>query len=58
MAKILMSVNNLTDLPDVDGYVLGYEKYSFFASHYFSYDEIKDFDKKDKIFLLLNLYHI
>ena len=56
MSKILVSVDNLTNLPKhVDGYVLGYEKYTFFAKHLFSFEEIKAFKEQNKIYLLLNV---
>lgn len=56
MSKILVSIENLNNLPkQVDGYVLGYEKYSFFAKHRFSFEEIKAFKEPRKLYLLLNV---
>ena len=56
MSKILVSIDNLTNLPKhADGYVLGYEKYTFFAKKRFSFDEIKIFKDPRKIYLLLNV---
>lgn len=55
MSKILVSVDNLTNLPSADGYVLGYEKYTFFAKHRFTFEEIKTFEKQENLYLLLNV---
>ena len=56
MSKILVSIDNLNKLPSqADGYVLGYEKYTFFAKHRFSFNEIKSFKESQKIYLLLNV---
>ena len=56
MSKILVSIDNLNKLPSqADGYVLGYEKYTFFAKHHFSFEEIKSFKESQKIYLLLNV---
>ena len=56
MSKILVSIYNLNKLPKyADGYVLGYEKYTFFAKHRFSFEEIKAFKEPRKIYLLLNV---
>ena len=56
MSKILVSIDNLNKLPSqADGYVLGYEKYTFFAKHRFSFNEIKSFKEPQKIYLLLNV---
>ena len=56
MSKILVSIDNLNKLPSqADGYVLGYEKYTFFARHRFSFNEIKSFKEPQKIYLLLNV---
>ena len=56
MSKILVSIDNLNKLPSqADGYVLGYEKYTFFARHRFSFNEIKSFNEPQKIYLLLNV---
>ena len=56
MSKILVSIDNLNKLPSqADGYVLGYEKYTFFAKHRFSFNEIKSFKEPQKIYLLLNI---
>lgn len=53
--KLLISVNRESDLSlPADGYVLGYEKFTLFASNYFSYREVKRFAKKKPIYLLLN----
>ena len=55
MSKILVSVDNLDNLPKIaNGYVLGYEKYTFFAKHRFSFEEIKNFKEQEKLYLLLN----
>ena len=56
MRKILVSIDNLIKLPNLaDGYVLGYEKYTFFAKRRFSFEEIKIFKEPQKIYLLLNV---
>ena len=55
MSKILISVDQLTNLPSIDGYVLGYEKYTFFAKHRFAFEEIETFEEQEKIYLLLNV---
>lgn len=56
MGKILVSIDNLIKLPNLaDGYVLGYEKYTFFAKRRFSFEEIKIFKEPQKIYLLLNV---
>ena len=54
MSKILVSIDNLNNLPAADGYVLGYEKYTFFARHRFSFEEIEAFKKQETVYLLLN----
>ena len=54
MSKLLISIDNLNELPSADGYVLGYEKYTFFSKHRFSYQEIKEFAHPEKNYLLLN----
>ena len=55
MSKILVSVDNLDNLPKIaNGYVLGYEKYTFFAKHRFSFEEIKNFKEQEKLYLILN----
>ena len=54
MSKILISIDDLTSLPTADGYVLGYEKYTFFAKKRFAFEEIKVFEEQEKIYLLLN----
>ena len=56
MRKILVSIDNLNNLPSqADGYVLGYEKYTFFAKHRFSFEELEAFKEPRKIYLLLNV---
>ena len=54
MNKLLISVSSISDLSiEAYGYVLGYEKYTLFASSYFSYEEIKNIKDKN-IYILLN----
>ena len=54
MPKLLISIRDLSDLNlPSDGYVLGYEKYTSFASHCFTYEEIKTVKNKP-IYILLN----
>lgn len=54
MNKLLISISSLRDLSLLaDGYILGYDKYTLFASHYFSYDEIKSVKDKN-IYVLIN----
>ena len=54
MSKLLISISSLDDLSlKADGYVLGYEKYTLFASSYFSYEEVKSIKDKN-IYILLN----
>ena len=55
MSKILVSIDNLDALPNADGYVLGYEKYTFFSKKRFSYIDIKNFPNQEKLYLLLNV---
>lgn len=52
--KILVSVDDLSTPYDVDGYVIGYQKFTFFANRNFTYEEIKNFPHPEKIYLLLN----
>ena len=53
--KILISLSSLEDLNyPVDGYVIGYDKFSLFANEYFSFEEIKDIKKKNQIYILFN----
>ena len=56
MSKILLGIKDLKDIEKypVDGYVLGYEKYTLFAPNRFSYEEIKSLKNKDNIYILLN----
>ena len=53
---IIVSIKDLKDIDSLkaDGYVLGYEKYTFFAPQNFSYEEVKKVSKNNRIFLLLN----
>ena len=56
MSKVLISINNLKNLPShVDGYVLGYEKFTFFAKRRFTFEEIKSIKEQNKLYLLLNV---
>lgn len=56
MSKVLISINNLNELPShVDGYVLGYEKFTFFAKRCFTFEEIKSIEEQNKLYLLLNV---
>lgn len=51
---LLINIANLEDLSiEADGYILGYEKYTFFAPYLFSYEEIKSVSHKN-IYVLLN----
>lgn len=53
---ILVSICDIKDINIIpsDGYVLGYEKYTFFAPNYFSYQDIKNVKTDKKIFIILN----
>ena len=54
MPKTILSISSLDDLNlEADAYALGYEKYTLFAAHYFSYEEIKSIKDKN-IFILMN----
>jgi len=54
-SKLLISISDLSQLSlKADGYVLGYEKYTSFAAHLFTYEEIKSIKNRKKIFILLN----
>ena len=53
--KLLISIKSLDELNlPADGYVLGYHKYTLFAEHYFSYDDLLKIKDKKKVYLLLN----
>ena len=53
--KVLISIKNIEDLSlKADGYVLGYEKFTLFASHSFKYEELLKIKQLDKVYLLLN----
>lgn len=53
--KLLISVKNVNDLNlEAFGYVLGYKKFTFFASKYFSYSFIKKHAQNKNIYVLLN----
>ena len=56
MSKVLLGIKDLKDIEKypVDGYVLGFEKYTLFAPKCFSYDEIRSIKEKEKIYILLN----
>lgn len=53
---LLITINNLKDISCVnaDAFALGYEKYTFFAPHNFSYEEIKSINTEKTIFVILN----
>ena len=55
-AKLLLEINKLEDINKypADGYVLGYEKFTFFASKRFNYEEVKAASEKANIYVLLN----
>ncbi len=53
--KLLINVKNSKDFNiEAFGYVLGYKKFTFFASKYFSYSFIKKYAKNKNIYVLLN----
>lgn len=53
--KLLINVKNSKDFNiEAFGYVLGYEKFTFFASKYFSYSFIKKHAQNKNIYVLLN----
>ena len=54
--KILLGINKIDDISKFpcDGYVLGYDKFTLFAPHYFSFEELKSIRNKGKIYILLN----
>ncbi|MCH5180674.1 MAG: hypothetical protein J1F32_05645 [Erysipelotrichales bacterium] len=53
--QILISIKSFEDLKlNADGYVMGYKKFTLFASNYFTFEEIKRASKDKKIFVLLN----
>ncbi|MCR4911761.1 MAG: U32 family peptidase [Bacilli bacterium] len=56
MSELLLTVKELKDIEkySADGYVLGYEKYTFFGASRFSYDEIASISNKANVFVLLN----
>lgn len=53
--KLLINVKNSKDFNiEAFGYVLGYKKFTFFTSKYFSYSFIKKYAKNKNIYVLLN----
>lgn len=53
--KLLINVKNSKDFNiEAFGYVLGYKKFTFFASKYFSYSFIKKYAQNKNIYVLLN----
>ena len=53
--KILVSIFSLETLDlNVDGYILGYEKFTSFGAKRFSYEEIEEISKTKNVYLLLN----
>ena len=53
--KVLISIKDIKDLSlKADGYVLGYEKFTLFASHFFKYEDLLQIEQLDKVYLLLN----
>lgn len=52
--KLLISLTSLEHIYPSYGIVLGYEKYTFFASYIARKEELKNIKEKDKIYLLLN----
>lgn len=58
MPKLLIGVSSFKDLSlEAYGYVLGYEKYTSFASSTFSYEEIKSIKDKNVYILMNALIH-
>lgn len=55
MARLLATISSLKEeLKCIDGYVIGYEKFTFFGASIFSYKEIEQYHHKEKLYVLLN----
>lgn len=55
MSKLLIAIKSLDKIDNsTDGFVLGYEKYTAFSAHRFSYEEISSLKDKSNIYILMN----